>query len=62
MTFIFLDNLKSKSDQQIVLASEDFTEETTASEGINIALPGKAIFQGNRTNSLGKLAFRNVTI
>lgn len=40
----------------------DFTEETTASEGINIALPGKAIFQGNRTISLGKLAFRNVSI
>ena len=28
--FIFLGNLKCKSDQNIVLASEDFTEETRA--------------------------------
>lgn len=47
----FLDNLKSKSDQHTVLASKDFTEDTKASEGMNIALPRKAIFQGNRTIS-----------
>lgn len=42
MTFIFLDNLKSKPDRKTVLASEDLGRRNQASEGINVELPGKA--------------------
>lgn len=53
MTFIFLDNLKSKSDQNFICFWKSHTRRQ-ASEGLNMHLPEKVIFRGSRTISLRK--------